>query len=44
MSFLTDNESESLQIRRMILHVVGEQHDFEPQAELIDLPQSEFFL
>lgn len=43
MGFLTDEESASLTIRRMILHVVGE-GEFEPATEIDDITEENFFL
>lgn len=43
MSYFFDGESDALQIKKMILHVVGA-GDFEPQAEMQDVEQESFFL
>lgn len=43
MAFLSDDESASLTIRRMIMHVVGE-GDFEPASEIDDIEEEGFFL
>lgn len=44
LSFLTDDEATSLTIRRMILHVVGGEEDFEAQAEQDEIEHKAFFL
>lgn len=43
MSFFVDGEADALRIRRMILHVVGA-GDFEPQVEMENVEQEQFFL
>ena len=44
MSFLNEEETASLTVRRMILHVVGGVGEFEAQKEMADLDHSAFFL
>lgn len=44
MSFLTEEEAGSLAIRRMILHVVGADAEFEAQAEHNEIEHQSFFL
>jgi hypothetical protein len=43
MTFLTAQEADDLRIRRMILHVVGDE-TFQPEAELEAVEQERFFL
>jgi hypothetical protein len=44
LSFLTDEEVAALKIRRMILHVVGGEGDFQPQDEMQSSEHSAFFI
>ena len=43
MGFLNDTESANLVIRRMILHVVGGEEEFEAQAEQSEIEHEDFF-
>lgn len=44
MSFLRDDETASLRVDRMILHVIGADQEFEPQEEISGVDHIEFFL
>jgi len=44
MSFLTDDERQSLSINKMILHVVGGDEPFQPQPELATIDHPDFFI
>ena len=44
LSFLTDEESAALSVRRMILHVVGTEGTFEAQEEQREIEHEPFFL
>ncbi|MFA1676275.1 hypothetical protein ACDY97_26915 [Rhizobium mongolense] len=46
MSFFTDDDFNSITLKRMIVHVVGGKQDFDPQSELsvADDPHIKFFL
>lgn len=44
MPFFTDEELNTLEVDRLILHVVGNEANFEPQDEIADGEHTDFFL